>query len=679
MLDETLKQEIKIALNELKENINGFNLRFSQNKMIAEVAKILSKTYTQNILCVEAPTGTGKTFAYLIAGVIIAKKLEQKLIISSSNVALQEQLELKDIPDIKKYTSIEFSFVLVKGRSRYLCLRNLIQLVEAKENKSSLFDNIISFSSPPDIDDIDNLQKLLDNFELNKWNGEIDSLDIKLPTDLWNKINCNRWTCSASRCDFYDDCVFFKARKKIHSADVIIANHDLVLADIVSGNSILPDLSDSFLIFDEAHHLPKKALSHFTYNCNLENIINTNRNAVATIKKIIQLTKSSENNDYKNIQNYVKDIQNYIDNLEFDDDIFIFNQGVINQDFLVLAQGLLQNFIKLANDFDDIKNNFIEHIKHNIIEKTLKESLENAIGECEMHITNIQTALENFVLIDDKNKAPYSRWIEKSYQGKNNFHLNSAKIDISNNLNKMLWSRIKASVLTSATLSSLDSFDRFNTQISLSDENTKYLRLPSPFDYKKVNFIVAKMQFDPTRVNDHTKEVASQILSRIQENKGILVLFASNSQMQDVADLVEEDIKNLLVQGQYPKNKILEKHIENCNQGKQSVIFGLDSFAEGVDLKGDYLTLLMIAKLRFAMPNSPVEKTTNEYLQNQGKNPFIEVSMPDVSLRLIQACGRLIRTETDTGTIVIFDKRLVTKRYGKDLIKSLPKYNFIFE
>jgi ATP-dependent DNA helicase DinG len=149
--------------------------------------------------------------------------------------------------------------------------------------------------------------------------------------------------------------------------------------------------------------------------------------------------------------------------------------------------------------------------------------------------------------------------------------------------------------------------------------------------------------------------------------------------MQGVADIVENKIDNLLVQGQFSKNKILEKHIQNRKQNLQSVIFGLDSFAEGVDLKGDYLTQVMLAKLRFSMPNSPVEKTTADYLQSIGKNSFMEVSLPDVGLRLIQACGRLIRTETDTGIITIFDRRLITKRYGKQLLDSLPGYNIIVE
>ncbi len=159
-----------------------------------------------------------------------------------------------------------------------------------------------------------------------------------------------------------------------------------------------------------------------------------------------------------------------------------------------------------------------------------------------------------------------------------------------------------------------------------------------------------------------------------------MVLFASNKQMQLVADLVEQKLNcDLWVQGEFSKKLILEKHINCRKDGKGSIIFGLDSFAEGVDLKGDNLTHMVIIKLRFSVPTSPIEKTTSDYLKSQNRNPFMKISLPDASLKLIQACGRLIRTETDTGKITIFDNRLVSKFYAKQLLNALPGYNIVIE
>lgn len=682
MLSNETKTKIRTTLNQLAKNIPNFNKRFAQNKMIAEIANTFADSYTQNILCVEAPTGTGKTFAYLISGIILAKKFNYKLIISSSNVALQEQLTLKDIPDVIKYTNLDFKFALVKGRSRYICVRNLINIVESSVENTPLFDNTSTFNAKPEKDEIDKLRDFLTNYELKKWNGEIDSLDAKVHYELWNKVACNRFTCTASKCEFYDECAFFKARKKIHNADVIIANHDLVLADINSGNTVLPNLEESFIIFDEAHHLPNKALSHFAFNTNLDSIKNTSNQAIAIMQKIINTSKNGEIGDYSAITTYATDIANYLTNIEYDEDIYIFSNGVINDELLPLIKNLKIDFNILAKNYNNLKEAWQNFNNIKSMATSIKQQMDSAIGECEMHLLNIIATLDNFTLTDNKDSAPQSRWVERLRSGKNkyNYKLNSSKIDVASDLQKILWSRIAGSVLTSATLSALGNFTRFNSQLNLSEENSTYLRLPSPFNNSKVDFIIAKMQCNPTDNSTHTYEIAEQLLTRIDENSGTLVLFASNYQMQAVADIVEDKLTcKLLIQGSSSKQKILETHIELRKKKQGCIIFGLDSFAEGVDLKGDYLTHLIIAKLRFSVPNSPIEKTISEYLASQGRRSFFEISLPDAGLRLVQACGRLIRTETDTGKITIFDNRLITKGYGKQLLNSLPDYNIIIE
>jgi ATP-dependent DNA helicase DinG len=188
------------------------------------------------------------------------------------------------------------------------------------------------------------------------------------------------------------------------------------------------------------------------------------------------------------------------------------------------------------------------------------------------------------------------------------------------------------------------------------------------------------MKTSPKDIYEHTQELASELNKRIDQESATLVLFASNNQMQMVADILEPSLNcQLLVQGEFSKKRILEKHLERRDKNKGSVIFGLDSFAEGVDLKGDNLNHVMIAKLRFSVPTSPIEKTTQSYLESLNRNPFLEIALPDASLRLVQACGRLIRSETDTGKISIFDNRLKTKFYGKQLLDALPGYNIVIE
>ena len=685
MLSDELKAQIRDSFIALKSDMSDFNVRPSQNKMIAEISKTLCGDYpdSNKILCVEAPTGTGKTFAYLLSGIAIAKANKKKLIVSSANVALQEQLLLKDIPEAQKYCQVDFEYALVKGRSRYVCIRNLINLCEDSATDSTLFDSSLLFDEPPGKYQLEEMAELLEDYSAKKWNGEIDDLMRTPDHTIWQKINCNRFTCTAKSCEFYQDCAFFKARKQITKADVIVANHDLVLADLATGNTVLPDVDDSIFIFDEAHHLSSKALSHFSLSTGTEFIKTSIRQAKGVSDQMCKLTEQDAPDiNIKQIDDYLSDLSTLLKTLDFDEDIYLFDQGMVDQPIKDISKNLFISVSNIQNKFCALRESWTDYLKIKVIDKSIGDPINTASGECEQHLSSIVELFSSFLKSDDSTQSPHSRWIEKNTLAnkKANYSLYSAQTDISGNLDALIWSKAAGVILTSATLSSLGSFDRLNKQLGLKKPENQYLRLPSPFEFDQVDFIIAKFKFNPTQVFEHTKEVASQLLKRLNAQEGSLVLFASNKQMQMVADMVESKLNcDLFIQGEYPKKTILEKHMTLRKQGKGSVIFGLDSFAEGVDLKGDNLTHVVIVKLRFSVPTSPIDKTLADYLQSQNRNPFMEISLPDASLRLIQACGRLIRTETDTGKITIFDNRLTTKFYGKQLLAALPGYNIVVE
>ena len=685
MLSDELKAQIRDSFIALKSDMSDFNVRPSQNKMIAEISKTLCGDYpdSNKILCVEAPTGTGKTFAYLLSSIPIAKANKKKLIVSSANVALQEQLLLKDIPEAQKYCQVDFEYALVKGRSRYVCIRNLINLCEDSATDSTLFDSSLLFDEPPGKYQLEEMAELLEDYSAKKWNGEIDDLMRTPDHTIWQKINCNRFTCTAKSCEFYQDCAFFKARKQITKADVIVANHDLVLADLATGNTVLPDVDDSIFIFDEAHHLSSKALSHFSLSTGTEFIKTSIRQAKGVSDQMCKLTEQDAPDiNIKQIDDYLSDLSTLLKTLDFDEDIYLFDQGMVDQPIKDISKNLFISVSNIQNKFCALRESWTDYLKIKVIDKSIGDPINTASGECEQHLSSIVELFSSFLKSDDSTQSPHSRWIEKNTLAnkKANYSLYSAQTDISGNLDALIWSKAAGVILTSATLSSLGSFDRLNKQLGLKKPENQYLRLPSPFEFDQVDFIIAKFKFNPTQVFEHTKEVASQLLKRLNAQEGSLVLFASNKQMQMVADMVESKLNcDLFIQGEYPKKTILEKHMTLRKQGKGSVIFGLDSFAEGVDLKGDNLTHVVIVKLRFSVPTSPIDKTLADYLQSQNRNPFMEISLPDASLRLIQACGRLIRTETDTGKITIFDNRLTTKFYGKQLLAALPGYNIVVE
>jgi len=685
MLTPELKQQIRSSFDGAKTQLNNFSNRSSQNKMIAEISKTLMGEYPDSnpIICVEAPTGTGKTMAYLVSCLPIAKALKKKLIIASANVALQEQILNKDIVEATKYSSVDFEFALAKGRSRYVCIRNLINLTEESSNSNALFEDALLWDEKPTKTDLDNLSEMAENYSSKSWSGEIDDLESPPDHSLWQKIACNRFTCNSKNCEFYNDCSFFKARKKASNSDVIIANHDLVLADIINGNNVLPDVEDCIFIFDEAHHLSQKALSHFSIGGSTEFMKTSIRQSQGSIEQIIKITKIKSLDSYiEKVDESIKDLIDLLSELEFKDDTFLFSILGVPKEITNITKELFVLFNSAYNDFCHYKEHWDEFIKTNKIDQVTSDNINNIVGQNNQNLSSILSLLSTFNQTQDPEKPPLSNWINQSRLAnkKLNYQLNSAKIDVSSSLNNMIWSKAAGVVLTSATLTALGSFNRLNQQIGLNPDENQYLRLASPFDHKSVEFIVGKIKSSPTNTFEHTQEVAQQLIKRIDPQSASLVLFASNNQMQEVADLIEKSINcPLLIQGEFSKKNILEKHIQNRSKGKGSIIFGLDSFAEGVDLKGDNLNHVFISKLRFSVPTSPIEMTTQSYLESMNRNAFMEISLPDASLRLIQACGRLIRTETDSGTITIFDNRLINKFYGKLLLKALPEYNVIIE
>ena len=685
MLTEALKAEIRASFEAAKKQLPGYSNRSSQNRMIAEIAKTLTGEYSDSnpILCVEAPTGTGKTMAYLIATLPIAKANDKKLVIASANVALQEQLLNKDIIEAQKYSTTPFDYALAKGRSRYVCIRNLINLTEDNTDTQSLFEDALLWDAPPSKSQIDQLDEMTEDYTSKRWSGEIDDLETPPESSLWQKVACNRFTCTAKNCEFYNDCAFFKARKKVAQADVIIANHDLVLADIFSGNSILPDVEDCIFVFDEAHHFAPKALSHFSQSASIDFIKTSIRQAQSAMDQICKIThQDSVESRIDAIDTLSSELNAPLSELDYADDIHLFGLTGVDDVIMNSAQNLAISMSTAYANFSEKKDDWQAFCKSNHQEQATLDNLNNIIGQNEQNLSSIVSLLGAFTQSTNPDKPPPSHWIEKSIMAnkKTNYHLNSAKIDVSNHLDTLIWSKAAGVVLTSATLTALGSFDRLNQQLGLKEKDNKYLRLASPFDHQSVDFIVAKMKSNPTQAFEHTQELAKELKKRINQELGTLVIFASNNQMQMVADLVEQSLDcSLLIQGEYSKKRILEKHIGLRRQSKGSVIFGLDSFAEGVDLKGNNLNHVMIAKLRFSVPTSPIEKTTQSYLESQGRNPFMEIALPDASLRLIQACGRLIRTETDTGKITIFDNRLTTKFYGKQLLNALPGYHVVIE
>jgi len=522
MLTAVIKKQIRSSFEAAKIQLPNFSNRSSQNKMIAEIAKTLSGEYTKlnPILCVEAPTGTGKTMAYLISCLPIAKANKKKLIIACANVALQEQILYKDIVEAKKFSSVEFEFAIAKGRSRYVCIRNLINLTEETSNTQMLFEDALLWDEPPSQSQLKKLSEMTDNYSSTRWSGEIDDLESPPEFSLWQKVACNRFTCTAKNCEFYNDCAFFKARKKASQADVIIANHDLILADIINGNNILPDVNDCIFVFDEAHHFSQKALAHFSINTSTEFMKTTIRQSQSSIDQISKITKQKTSESHiKKADEAIGELIEVITNFEYLDDVYLFDMSGVSSDVANLGKNLLTIFNTAFGNFLDQKDNWQDYCKRNTVQQTTMDNLNNIIGQNEQNLSSIVSLLNAFTKNTHTDTPPTSNWIVKSKLSnkKTNYHLNTAKIDVSNHLQSLIWSKAAGVILTSATLTSLGSFDRMNQQLGLEAKENRYLRLASPFNHKSVDFIVANIKASPSEVFEHTQELARELKKRINK------------------------------------------------------------------------------------------------------------------------------------------------------------------
>ena len=417
MLSPELKQQIRSSFDGAKTQLNNFSNRSSQNKMIAEISKTLMGEYPNSnpIICVEAPTGTGKTMAYLVSCLPIAKALKKKLIIASANVALQEQILNKDIVEATKYASVDFEFALAKGRSRYVCIRNLINLTEENSNSTELFEDALLWDEKPTKNDLDILSEMAESYSSKSWSGEIDDLESPPENSLWQKIACNRFTCNSKNCEFYNDCSFFKARKRASNSDVIIANHDLVLADIINGNNVLPDVEDCIFIFDEAHHLSQKALSHFSIGGSTEFMKASIRQSQSSIEQIIKITKSKAADSYiEKVDESIKDLIELISELDFKDDTFLFSIKGIPNEITNLTKKLFVIFNSAYNDFCQFKEQWEEFVKTNKIDQQTTDNINNIVGQNNQNLSSILSLLSTFNQIQDPEKPPLSNWINQS-------------------------------------------------------------------------------------------------------------------------------------------------------------------------------------------------------------------------------------------------------------------------
>ena len=323
----------------------------------------------------------------------------------------------------------------------------------------------------------------------------------------------------------------------------------------------------------------------------------------------------------------------------------------------------------------------MESIKDGDTQMYLAEPLLAEAGFMISRLENFSALWQMFDKTDSEKGAPLARWIEKLEGKRQDYLLSASPIEVGFTLEDKLWSQCEGAVLCSATIMALNSFDHFRFQAGLkTNDGSQYQQVNSPFDYiNKAKLVIPKMRYEPS-ADQFTDEVISKLPSLLKQGNASLVLFSSYWQMEKVATALRDKKKlDIQVQGEQSRQHIIDRHKKRCDKDQTSIIFGTQSFSEGLDLPGKYLTNLIITKLPFSVPTSPVEEAQAEYITAKGGNPFMSISVPETSKKLIQATGRLLRNEKDEGIITLMDRRVVSKRYGQQLLDSLPPFKRIVE
>ncbi|MBR2627686.1 MAG: 3'-5' exoribonuclease [Peptococcaceae bacterium] len=653
---------------------DSFQHRPQQLKMEQTIAEAFS---CQSHGIIEAGTGTGKSFAYLLPALLWAYENQCRVLVSTNTIALQEQLFQKDIPFLKQCLDYDFPVALSKGRSNYICMRRFDQYVKQAPTVSWTEKLFIA--------------------QLIHWltfteQGDKETLNLnKLEHQYWASIASQTETCLGGQCSRFRDCYYMRNRKQCENSMLIVTNHALLLQNIKLENQILPEFKH--VIIDEAHNLEDEATRQFTDTVDLEFLRKTSQHLLrssSVVSRIINKVKDlHENTDaYGELLLAQRQLKEDVTMLEQQvktaiDFVFTIGQLSHSNEYRITAKERKTDWWQqLASQLERIQgmvmtiHNRLSHMRNRIdmfedLDLLAKELVFNQSWFAEQH-----KFIETFLGEKRRNDI---YWIEytRSTWG-SNLCLSVAPIDVMPLLKERLFTSNESVILTSATLAIANHL-KYTAQLYLLDDD-EYLSYitPSPFDYQKQSCIAIPTDIaDYSQVSEETySSMLIQSLEKLIQSVtgGVLILFTSYAMLNKTYFALKRnpDLKdyNILAHGQDGNRTSI---LQSLNKGENTIVLGANSFWEGVDVKGTGLTTLVITKLPFQPPTRPITSAKMEYLQAQGKNSFAAYSLPQAVLKFRQGCGRLIRSADDWGTIVILDKRLLTKNYGKDFINSLPK------
>ncbi len=639
-----------MKIHSVFENIDKWTYFLPQYKFrkgqIEYSEAILKAFHSETHLIAEAGTGTGKTMGYLIASLLFLKENEyndqddlNRIIISTETKALQNQILFKDLPLAQKILNTDFQVSIALGSNNYLCKRRFFEFLK-KESKLNLKDLI--------------------QWEKETENGILLNYHSEIPDIVLNEISRIPSLCLAKECPNFNVSYYFLEKEKWKKSHILIVNHHLLSLNILSDYTILPKFQ--YAILDEAHFFPS--------------IFRDSSIRYLSIKEIEDFIKNYKFEDiFKNVlHTFRNSIQNFTQQKKSTDSKYNLETSFEIPGLFELINTLNQAKEKLQKELSQMSDLFqnIEGLQ----DKEKKLKLQNGIEFIDQSIEILDIIYEGPVY----NRVHY---IEKIG---GNFRLCISYVDVSDILFNSFFKLTKSVIFTSATLSIGQNFDYFIEKTGLKPfkETVQTLIVESPFNYEEQSIYYIPFNLPDPQKKEFLDEITGEIINLIELVQGnTLVIFTSR---QNLIYVYEKIYKNEEWMGRFKKHKIqifsqeiygaqlsLEKYFQNDN----SVLFGLDSFRQGIDIPGDKLRCVILVKLPFSVPSDPVYITQTLMEKEKGREPFLSVHVPEMIIKLKQGIGRLIRTESDRGIVAILDPRIYTKNYGKMILSSLSKAKIV--
>ena len=696
----------------LSLHIKGFEARDSQKEMLSAI----SSAYNDDEIClIEAGTGTGKSLAYLLPALLWALENKERTVVSTNTINLQEQLINKDIPLICKALKMNIKAVLVKGMSNYLCLRRLSDTLE----ESSLLSS----------EETDQLQ-IIDAWRHKAHSGSKSDLPIVPLRKTWDRVCVEADTCNHVKCPHHKNCYFFKARKEAANAQILIVNHHLLFADLAARSetdnytdvSILPNYCR--VILDEAHHIEDIATEYFADHASRATLMRTmaklasERTSGQGSGKLPLLRKKFQEHFGQKPEEHLASIY---DRLNVD-------LPAMRRELLTLigdAFSILESFVKTVShqDSDDLREEIKlrllkEHDSHKLWTHDVRNSvlkLKQSIDNYVQSLNSLNEDIESFgpslflenthglrsdlvayslrlskfaEILKDFVSEEYNlqrvRWIALGPHYAN-VEIVSAELDVSKPLVEFLFRKFSTVVLCSATLTTNQQFTFVRQRLGINSNNLPDKRMTenifaSPFNYQQQAMLVVPSDLPPPSDSRFIAKASELIWQTVSTSRGnAFVLFTSYGMLKLVYQELQEKFERhrylVMKQGDDHRQSLLNKFKNN----DYSVLFGTDSFWEGVDVVGEALRCVILVKLPFQVPSEPIIEARSEALRNEGRNPFLEYAVPQAIVKFKQGFGRLIRNKRDRGCIVCLDSRLMTKSYGRSFVNSLPPCRYLFK